>query len=269
MTQRLRASRSPAPSASLNMRRSAQVTRHLLVWHRRLGLAASVIVLLLAVTGLLLNHADRLRLNEIELRPDWLLTWYGFSPIDTLVSHRTGDRWFSWSGARLYLDERTVMDASSAPVGAVQVADDVFAVGFADMLVLVNATGEIVERMGAGSIPGKIERIGNLGADRLVVGTKDGQFSADTDVTQWRPTDASPQWSAPGAMPQGLRDRLLRAERGPGLPAERVLLDLHSGRIFGQWGPWVMDGAAIAFVVLAITGVGNWWRRQARATRSS
>lgn len=50
--------------------------------------------------------------------------------------------------------------------------------------------------------------------------------------------------------------------RGRILPWERVILDLHSGRIFGPWGPWLMDAAAILLLFLAGSGVSIWWKRQ-------
>ena len=269
MTQRLPALRRRSLTVRHEARAGRPITRHLLVWHRRLGLAAAAIVLLLAVTGLLLNHADRLRLGAIELRSDWLLAWYGFPAVEEVVSYRAGEHWFSWSGTRLYVDDRMVVDAESAPVGAARAADGMFAVAFPDALVLVTASGELVERIGVAALPGEIERVGTLGTGRLLVATRDARFEASPDLTEWGRTDAAPQWSAPAPLPAPLADALRRAERGPGLPAERVLLDLHSGRLFGVWGPWVMDGAAVAFVVLAITGIGNWWRRQRRALRTS
>ena len=40
-----------------------------------------------------------------------------------------------------------------------------------------------------------------------------------------------------------------------GLSLERLLLDVHSGRIFGRYGPWVVDAAAIALLMLGLSGV--------------
>ena len=49
------------------------------------------------------------------------------------------------------------------------------------------------------------------------------------------------------------------------LTFERVLLDLHSGRIFGRAGPLVMDAAAVLFIALALTGFWMWLRRPPHA----
>ena len=43
------------------------------------------------------------------------------------------------------------------------------------------------------------------------------------------------------------------------------MLDLHSGRILGSWGVYLVDAAAILFMLLAITGVWLWGKRRASA----
>jgi uncharacterized iron-regulated membrane protein len=56
---------------------------------------------------------------------------------------------------------------------------------------------------------------------------------------------------------------LQRSYRGIGLSAERVMLDLHSGRILGRAGVYLVDAAAIVFLLLAVSGTWLWARRQA------
>ena len=62
----------------------------LTIWHRRLGLTAALFVLLLATTGLALNHTDGLRLDERYVGAGWLLRWYGIEEamIDMIESSR-------------------------------------------------------------------------------------------------------------------------------------------------------------------------------------
>ena len=42
---------------------------------------------------------------------------------------------------------------------------------------------------------------------------------------------------------------------------DRVMLDIHTGRIVGDVGVWLMDLAAIAMIILSVTGAYMWWRR--------
>jgi len=50
----------------------------------------------------------------------------------------------------------------------------------------------------------------------------------------------------------------------PWLSWERLLLDLHSGRLFGAAGVYVVDAAGLLFALLALSGVGTWWLHRRR-----
>jgi uncharacterized iron-regulated membrane protein len=49
---------------------------------------------------------------------------------------------------------------------------------------------------------------------------------------------------------------------GEVLPTERLLLDLHSGRIFGAAGPWIFDIAALLLILLSLSGTWIWIKRR-------
>lgn len=73
------------------------------------------------------------------------------------------------------------------------------------------------------------------------------------------------RWALPATLDKTSRQQLDNAWRGNGLPLERIMLDLHSGRILGQWGVYLMDAAAILFLLLSASGVWLWARRRASA----
>lgn len=50
------------------------------------------------------------------------------------------------------------------------------------------------------------------------------------------------------------------------ISAERIVLDVHSGRILGPAGPYLMDGAAIALLLLAASGIWGWARIRRKET---
>ena len=53
-------------------RRRVFYRRQALLWHRRLGLAAAVLAMLLAVTGVLLNRTEALGLDRRFVDAEWL-----------------------------------------------------------------------------------------------------------------------------------------------------------------------------------------------------
>lgn len=72
-------------------------------------------------------------------------------------------------------------------------------------------------------------------ADRQLV-TQDGVAFADC-------LD-SPQWSREAALTKKQRKQLVPLLCS-GVSLERVLLDLHSGRFFGSWGPYFVDALGL------------------------
>ena len=236
-------------------RRRAATAR---TWHRRIGLATAVLVAVLAVTGLLLNHSDRLDLDRINIVTGWVVDWYGLTPAEDPVHFRAGEHWVSWIDGAVYADGRRVGEAGGTARGAVAF-DSLVALATSDAVVVFTAGGELVERLGAASLPGAIARVGTAAShDRIVVRTPAGQFASDSDLLAWHPFADDVAWSRSETPTEAVRERQLAAYRGQGLPLSRVLLDLHSGRLFGSVGAAVMDAAAILLLVLVVTGFINW-----------
>ena len=79
-------------------------------------------------------------------------------------------------------------------------------------------------------------------------------------------------FTEPQVLPEAISKAISQAYLGEGLPLERILLDLHSGRLFGKIGVYVMDSAAVLMIVLTVTGLLIWirriWRKSRRQERS-
>ena len=132
-----------------NRKKRLLSNRQLVRWHRRIGVICALFVILLCITGILLNHNAVLGLQHITINNEWIRSLYGFPPL---------------------------------PAPAEQSAD---------------------------------------------------HFS-------------------PYSIPQ--------------LSLDRLLLDLHSGRLFGKTGVYLMDAAAIGLLLLSITGLIVWLRRRKSET---
>ena len=105
--------------------------------------------------------------------------------------------------------------------------------------------------------------MGSNEAGDIVVAAAHGYYVADEALVSWRERDAvQAHWATQENTPPALHARLVSAYRGKGLSMERVLLDLHSGRILGSRGELFMDGIAILFLLLASTGIWLWAKRK-------
>jgi hypothetical protein len=217
-------------------------------------------------TGLTLNHTDTLRLDRRFVNAEWLLDWYRIAPPAETPGFRVGDqgdRIVSGLGDRLYLDTRELAGQAGPLLGAVSI-EGALVIAVPDQLLLSTPEGELIERLGgADGVPAGMSRIGRGPRGRLIVRGAHGDYSADLERVEWRSEiDPVVSWAEPIDLPSGLRKRLNEAYRGKGLSMERVLLDLHSGRIWGVFGVYLVDAAAVLFLGLSVTGLWMWWRRR-------
>ncbi|RLA55510.1 MAG: hypothetical protein DRQ98_04965 [Gammaproteobacteria bacterium] len=240
-------------------------------WHRYLGASAALCVLILAITGIALNHTEPLELDSHYVQSDWILDRYGIqAPLEPL-SYRAGDRRITLTEDQLYLDRRKIGESYRQLTGAV-LFNELLVIAVSDNLLLLTRHGELIERLqDTGGLPGGIKRIGvDTAKGLLVVEASDGQYQSDADFLHWQPrtdrgTDrdsATIAWAVPTPLEATLKSTLGDHFRGEVLPVERVLLDLHSGRFFGSAGPWIMDAAAVILLLLALSGSWTWFKRR-------
>jgi len=247
----------------------AKLLRSLYIWHRYIGLAAALFVVVLAVTGLLLNHTEELGLDSIRVSSPALLDWYGVHAPDNILVYQAGPLTVADAAGKIYLEQAALPNVEGPLQGAVEHAGLVV-VATGNQLLLLTPTGELVERLDSASgVPADILAIGVAGNGALAVRTAHGSYLTDDNFIEWTATqDDTAQWATSTKPTELQRTALNRAWRGDGLPLERVMLDMHSGRILGAAGVYLMDGAAILFLLLAFSGVWLWFRRIA-STRLS
>lgn len=229
-------------------------------WHRRVGAVIGAIALLLAITGILLNHSEWLGLAHRTIDRPWLLALYGIEQ-PTAVAYPVGDLWVShWGGNQLYLQQREVSFCQPPLSGAVLWQGQIVA-ACADGLVLLTPKGEVIERVG--TIYGLPLPITGLAvADQLYLQAADGVYRADLDALQWDRAQADPETVVPSPLPVSLATPLGKKLAGAELTLERVVADIHSGRILGGAGVWLADLAALGLVFLGGSGLWLWWRRR-------
>ncbi len=237
--------------------------RTLRLWHRRIGLTAAAFVVLLSVTGLLLNHATSLKLDETKIESSWILDWYGIAGVDeTARAFDVGNTAISSAGGWLFFDEAPLVGGAGDLVGGVA-AGELVVLALPRELILLTRDGELVERFLPVVFGADVSAIGTSGA-RLYVKAGETFFSSDRDAAVWTAAEGPVQpisWSSQVAIPAELIPAMNQHLRGEGLPLYRIILDLHSGNFFGDLGVWIMDASAILLLVLSLTGIWIWWPR--------
>ena len=233
-------------------------------WHRLLGIVSALFVILLATTGILLNHTDALALHKRHIESPSLLSWYGFHLPDKSTSFQCDKIVVSQLNEQLYFNDKAIFVNPEKIIGSVYFGSMIV---IADQytLHLYTPKGELIENI---EIPKQPTYIGlSHNNQNLIVATRNGNFQTDTSLLQWQKTDRSAEWANTIKIPQTLEQQLNRAYLGLGVSAERLLLDLHSGRFFGQYGVWFMDIVALAFCFLAMSGIFLWSQAEFRKAK--
>jgi hypothetical protein len=239
--------------------------RSFYVWHRYIGVSAALFVLILAVTGIALNHTENLELDSRYMRAEWLLDWYGMPLPERVIAYQAGAHQVTLFGERLYFDSTRITGEYSELVGAISLSGFI-AVAVDDGILLLTETGDLLERLDSASgIPSNLRAVGARDGDLFVLNAHSVSYRADADLIQWRKQEVDATetpWQKPVVLDQVERRTLAHLYQGDMLSAERFLLDLHSGRLFGRFGPWLMDGAACFLILLALSGSWMWLRRR-------
>lgn len=248
------------------MKRSLRL--FLLRWHRRLGVLVALVVVMLVATGVILNHSAELALDQKPVQQPVLLKRYGVD-LPELLSFRTSSGYLTQvGGSRLYLDLKEIAYCESPFVAGLGFQGGLLAL-CRDQLLLLTPDGEVVERLGSAyGMPSGITRLG-VSDDQLWMDTGDGPIKADLVSLVFSPDspEGSVAWVTAHALPAELKAGLTERFLGNDVNWERLLLDLHSGRLFGPWGVYLVDLSAIILLLLALSGAWVWltkpgrWRR--------
>lgn len=247
-------------------RSRAKLLRSLFIWHRYIGLSASLFVMVLSATGLALNHTESLQMESTHVQSELLLDWYGIHAPDNLGSYLVDSVLYTEINERVFRDSE-ILDDISAPLVGIIGYQDLIIIATLEQLTLLTRDGELIETIGsAAGVPAGMRAIGVSTDGAIAIEAAHGYYLTDENLLEWRETDSiEATWSTMSDTPPEMVEVLQVSYRGNGLPLERVVLDLHSGRLFGNTGVLLVDTAAILFMLLAISGVWLWGKRRASA----
>ena len=227
--------------------------------HRRIGVIIIVFIPVLAITGILLNHTDRLGLDKSYVQNKWLQNWYEIDPKQPSITFKVDDIWVTRIGSRIYFNGNELPQKSESLFGVVK-SKEIIIVALKQKLLLLTGQGELIEILSdSEGVPSGMKSIGLDTESRLTIKAVHGHYVVDVDSLEWEEhDDINAQWSTMVEPPEELKQQLLELYRGKGLNLERVILDIHSGRILGDIGVYLVNFVAIMFIFLALTGGWMW-----------
>ncbi len=232
------------------------------LWHRRLGLGVLLLVFILSITGIMLNHTEDFKLDETIIESDFILDWYDINPRGAAVNYTTKNHWISQWNQQLFFNGYSHHSEKENLQGVIAI-NNMIAIAFETFVLLLDNDGEIIEQVPT-DMPLSIIKIAAYKNKILLLDNQNNTYLSDSIFTRWSAKQLqSSSWAKPSTLPAEKTKILKQAFRGHSLNLERVILDLHSGRLFHPvWGRYIMDASAIIMILLGISGIWVWWSRK-------
>lgn len=241
--------------------------KHVIRWHRYFGLTIVFFVIVLAVTGMLLNHTEALALSQRHTSNPLLMKLYGIPAPTITAVFKSENHTLLVGKQHVLLDGKEI--PIRPPVYGMVFANGVLLIAGETGISLVSQEGELIDLLRS---PAPVRKIG-ASRGHIVIESNNRHFQIDAAMTQLMPIvdDAHnvPSWSRPEKTSDDERSALATQLPRNSIPIERVVLDLHSGRLFGFAGVILFDFVALAMIVLSGSGLWMWlWRTRRKTARN-
>ena len=235
---------SPIPFTSRLLRR----------WHKCLGLSSAIFLAFMALSGFMLNHGNSFNLDSTDISTPWLMSWYGLEPLAPDQCFQEKGLLFCSQGDIWVLTGHRLKSGHGEPIGAIRVAEQIW-IATADEIYIYDLSGQPIDKIERGFLPRlPIHRLGtrngalvaNVGSSTYVTG----------DGLSWKrlPDNANINWSKLSSLvPE--QKRKIAPLFAPSLPLQRIVADVHSGRILGRFGVYLTDILGGILILLSCSGL--------------
>jgi hypothetical protein len=244
--------------------------RTILAWHRWLGIFSALFLISLSITGLALNHTEFLKLDQVQVRNSLILSRYGMASGATISAYRIQESdTIAHLDGQLFYNSEALANATR-PLGIIN-NDPISVVATTTQLIYLTIEGEVIEIIDSGQLPySTLEAVGYTPNGEPVLVTDEGRYIPDSNWITFDsyqgPYTVDPL--TPLDLDDSARATILEQFQGGGVSLYRVLLDLHSGRLFGWGGRTAMDLTAVAILILVTSGIGGWLRKSRHSNTS-
>ena len=224
--------------------------------HRKIGVLCSIPIILIALSGIFLNHASFFSLNKIYIKNSALLSFYKMQPKERPKGFKPSKSWISSFEGGLFLDETKLSDINSEIVSAVKLNDMIAAANKNYLFIIDTKEKFIVEKLGRESLPkGEIKRLAVKNKILLIETDKD-LFETSFKISKFKKAKKQ-EIEVPKKLflPEKLEEKILQNFRGEGISLSKIMLDIHTGAMFGVSGRFVWDLFAVCLLLLVGTGL--------------
>jgi hypothetical protein len=234
-----------------------RIIRHFRKWHRKLGIFTALFLIFLSISGIALNHTTLLSLSHKAITSPLLLNHYGIKPPSDIRFYQQKE-WlvtdqFVWLGDKLVFE-------SDEPIISISKFQSYNLLATTNQLVIFTANGELVDKLDSLSdLPTPIQAL-SVSEHNILLKTPNGYYQGDSEFSDWQKIETliEPIWIIAESAKKIESTSASTQYQSQFLNWERVILDAHSGRLFGDYGVIFMDIIAFMLILLSVSGIYMW-----------
>jgi hypothetical protein len=242
----------------------------LILAHRWMGFSIAIFILLLAITGIMLNHTEQLSLSKKHIESPLILSWYGIKMPNRQTYFKLNQTNFVQLGESLYFDNK-LLTKDSSQLNGISNINDLIIIATAQHLYLLTAEGELIEKLSPeNGLPTPINELAISNKGQLLIMADTNWYTSNDDYLSWSIVNdtkfkVESKNIAKIHLPNQTTLKYYQdLYLGNSFPIERFILDIHSGRIMTEYGVALMDLVAILMILLTISGSYIWVKRTLR-----
>jgi len=234
--------------------------------HRWMGLISLFFIMILSVTGIMLNHTEALKLGHHPINNQWLQQWYGIKMPSQQGYVKLDQDWIAQIGQHIYFNQIKIANESSKIISAYK-NRQLIVVAFQQSILLLSHQGELIEKLNQDTgLPIPISQLSikkNTNEPLILVGQQ--LYSSEDNFLSWQKNPKTPFIKLILSHPSDSEKEPFRMlYLGSDLSLERVILDMHSGRLLGNMGVFLMDIVALLMIFLSLSGLWIFSKRKKR-----
>ncbi len=236
------------------------MNRKLRLLHRYLGIVSAFFILLLSLSGIMLNHTDDLELDTTYIDNPALLQWYGIQTTP-ITNFQAEQFWVSFDGNTVYINKEKTGNCKKL-TGA-HTFDTLLFISCENSLQIYNQHSQLIETIDKNfGLPTPVSGIGvnkKNNKQQIYLLSQGSYYQINSQTLAFNKLNSkSRQISLPAKAPTNVIKAIKIQSQNNGLNLERILLDIHSGRILGIFGVLLIDFAALLLIFMALSGLWVW-----------
>ncbi len=231
--------------------------------HRYSGIVAAIFIVFLTVTGILLNHTGMFKLDKNYLHHPAILSLYDIKPIE-VKSYHIDNQWINFDSLAVYFNTKPLTSCKNL-TGVIRFKDYIV-ISCETTLLLLGKNGNVIEIIDT-NLDLPVPLIGlSSNTESIFVHSPSGIYSFDPENIEFVKTISVKDsnlmtLSNSSIAPNSMINTIINSSTANSITVEHLLLDIHTGRIFGTFGILIIDAAALILLFMAASGLYIWLKK--------